>query len=324
METIRHNRRSIIIAFILSLLFHAILIIYLLWQKTNPINNMPIPTPEEIAKRERAQDEQWAETKARAGNFGAPVFFNDMPEVEAQPENIQEQPTEEEQPSFAEASEGEPETKKIELERHIDISEPEEISTQLPPQQETTTIQRPQHVKPPHKQERPVQRQPQKTAPRPIQQQPRIPTPKQLPTLAQLTQGFLHQARNEGTHTIHMLGKRNGQPTDEQMKYERYLQKLNWCLQNSFSINNNRFPSSDRLETDAHIFLALDKDGKIKQLNLAKSSGNKLLDQFVLFVFRDASSSFPPVPQYLPHNPFTIMYTVTLNPSDNNFRFYRH
>ena len=310
METIRRKRRSIIIAFILSLLFHASFVIYLLWQRTDP-SNTALPE-EELQRTINKEEDQWAETKARAGNFGAPVFFKDQSEVEAQPEPESKQ-------------EELPETKAPELEHHIDIPDPEKITSQITKPQESTTAQRPRRTKAPReKKEEPTQQQPQKPAPQPTRPQPSIPSTKQMPTLAQLTQGFLHQAKDEGTHTIHMLGKRNGLPTDEQMKYEGYLQKLSWCLQNSFNINNNRYPQSERRETEIQLLLALDKDGKIKQLNVAQSTGSKQLDQFVLFVFRDAGSSFPPVPQYLPHNPFTIMYTVMLNSANNNFRVYRH
>lgn len=313
METIRRNRKIAIITFLLSLLFHASFMIYLIVQKSDYLNT---PLPQENALTpEQAQDKQWAETKARASNFGAPVLFEDAPsateqtKTDATPDNSE---PEKEEPTEQETSE---------LERSIDIPRPEEIVAQLPTQQETT-MQRPKRTRPPQKKPRQSVRQQQRTTPQPTQQLS-MPKPKQVPTLAQLTQGFLHQPKDEGTHTVHMLGNRKGLPTDEQMKYERYLQKLSWCLQNSFNINNSRFPSSERTETEVQLFLALDKDGRIKKLDVAQSSGSRQLDQFVLFVFRDAGSSFPPVPQYLPHNPFTIMYTVMLNSSDNNFRIYK-
>jgi TonB family protein len=312
METIRRNRKIAIITFLLSLLFHASFMIYLIVQKSDYLNT---PLPQENALNpEQAQDKQWAETKARASNFGAPVLFEDAPsaieepKADVTPDNIK---SEKEEPAEQETSE---------LERSIDIPNPEKIVAQLPAQQETT-MQRPQRTRPPRKKDiQHVQRQ--RTATQSTQQLS-MPKSKQVPTLAQLTQGFLHQPKDEGTHTVHMLGNRKGLPTDEQMKYERYLQKLSWCLQNSFNINNSRFPSSERTETEVQLFLALDKDGRIKKLDVAQSSGSRQLDQFVLFVFRDAGSSFPPVPQYLPHNPFTIMYTVMLNSSDNNFRIYK-
>src|SRR5438445_10279085 len=77
METIRRNRRITIITFLLSLLFHASFMIYLVLQKSDLLNT---PLPQENALTpEQAQDKQWAETKARASNFGAPVLFEDAP-----------------------------------------------------------------------------------------------------------------------------------------------------------------------------------------------------------------------------------------------------
>jgi len=302
MESIDRNKKLIIIAFILSLLFHASFILYFLLLKTNNSTSIPTQQAEEELKRTVQTNEPWAETKAQAGNFGAPVFFKDKPT----------EPTTE--------TTSQPETPTIDtssIENHIDIPEPEDIIDQAAPHQEKTTIQRSKRIRQPRQKREPLQQQQQqKTISQPSH-------PKQIPTLAQLTQGFLYQANNEGSHAIHMLGKKNSIPTDEQIKYERYLQKLNWCLQNSFNIHNDRYPSSHSSETTAQIYLALDKNGTIKHLNLVKSSGSRALDQFVLFIFRDTSSSFPPVPDYLPHDPFAITYTIMLNSCDNNIKIYR-
>ena len=148
--------------------------------------------------------------------------------------------------------------------------------------------------------------------------------PKPPLSLAQLTQGFLNHVKDEGKHAIHMLGKKNGMPSDEQIKYERYLQKISWCLQNSFNINNDHFPTSTTTEVEVHVLLALNRDGSVKLCRVAKTSGDRQLDQFTLSIFNDASSSFPPVPHYLPYDPFTVTYVITLNATEqNHLKMYR-
>jgi hypothetical protein len=108
-----------------------------------------------------------------------------------------------------------------------------------------------------------------------------------------------------------MLGMKRGIPSDEQMKYERYLQKLSWCLQNSFNINEGKTPRTSA-DTEIHLFFSLNRDGILQQLTLKKSSGSKLLDDFVIFVFQEASQSFPPVPSYLPDNPFQLTCIIPI------------
>jgi len=189
MESIDRNKKLIILAFILSLLFHASFMIYFLLQKTDNSTSMPTQQAEEELKRTVPTNEPWAETKARADNFGAPVFFKDKPT----------EPTTE--------TTSQPETPTIDtssIENHLDIPEPADIIDQAPPHQETTTIQRSKRIRQPRQKKEPLQQQQQpqqKTISQPSH-------PKQIPTLAQLTQGFLYQANNEGSHAIHMLGKK--------------------------------------------------------------------------------------------------------------------
>jgi hypothetical protein len=108
-----------------------------------------------------------------------------------------------------------------------------------------------------------------------------------------------------------MLGMKRGIPSDEQMKYERYLQKLSWCLQNSFNIHKHQTPCKSA-DTEIHLFFSLNRDGILQQLHIKKSSRNKLLDDFVVFVFREASVSFPPVPGYLPDDPFQLTCIIPI------------
>jgi hypothetical protein len=74
MNTIQRTKEFIIIAFLLSLLFHTSSIIYVIWQRTdNPAQSLQ--KKEEDLKQEFQKKKEWVETKARAGNFGAPVLF---------------------------------------------------------------------------------------------------------------------------------------------------------------------------------------------------------------------------------------------------------
>lgn len=156
-------------------------------------------------------------------------------------------------------------------------------------------------------------KQPKQRSAQPAKQ-PRPPSPQQKPlTLAQLTKGFLEHIKEEGKDRITMIGQEGRTPTAEQLKHERYIEKLSWCLQNSFKINRDKFPVTEPVKTAVKVYLALNQNGTVKELGIVESSGNRLLDQFTQYIFRDASSSFPPVPQYLPHNPYKIIYIIEIN-----------
>jgi hypothetical protein len=278
------------------------------------------------------QHNEWVEAKARAGNFGTPVFFQDEFEPQSietqqdEPVNNKPEIIEPKQEDISEKKEA-PKEPTIEKEKSIPVQPqsyfaesrvyPEHVEGKDKP---TSMVTKEPQLKPTvHKKQIPlVTQKPQNTK---TQQ---LSAPKPPLTLAQLSQGFLNHVKDEGKHAVHMLGKKNGTPSDEQIKYERYLQKLSWCLQNSFNIHNDRFPASAKDVDSVQILLALNKDGTMKQCRISKTSGNRELDYFTLFIFNDASTSFPPVPEYLPHDPFAINYIVMVNPSEGNqWKLYR-
>lgn len=304
MNILRLSRNFTIIAFLLSLIFHIITIFYIFIQKTR---NSPIST--NIQENQEKPEKQhkhpsWVETKARAGSFGAPVFFDDNHEED---ELTLEQKNHLAKDDFEEEilSKKEPLEKKS-IQDHNQFNSKKEASEKVtaiknyaPPAQ--SKIMSPKKYV--NKPISPVTHYNQDNRP--------LTAPRPPLTLAQLTQGFLHQRKQDsGTHSISMLGK-EGLATDEQLKYERYLQKISWCIQNSFEINRSRFPSLSQNVT-FKIFFAIARNGNLQQLAIHQSSGSIHIDQCVLFVFRDASTSFPPMPNYLPDDPLNIMYTFSI------------
>ncbi|HSC24747.1 MAG TPA: hypothetical protein VLB80_00820 [Candidatus Babeliales bacterium] len=293
MKPIQRFKKIIIIAFVLSLLLHVGSIIYIFWQKNNGYIKNHIKNDENELQKKIRKEDIWAETKARSGSPSAQVLFQDEPEHT-------ESPQEETLP----------------LQEKITIqNRPEDstiLTTPLPEMHITTDTS----IKPSSPTQFPTKKPGYQTPPAPIKKQPL--------SLAQLTQGFLNHNHNEGKHRINVLGKKNSTPSDEQIKHERYLQRLSLCLQNSFNINSYNCPISLPKDTIVHVFLALNRDGTIKQLHITQTSGDRNLDAFTLLVFREAGGSFPPVPTYLPCNPFIINYVVGVNSIErNNITLYR-
>jgi hypothetical protein len=326
MNILRLGRNVTIIALILSLLFHVSTIVYIFIQKkTNPFITSEEQQQQELERIQKKETEEWAETKARASNFGAPVFFEDSPD-DPHSENEEEQSPEQ-----------------INTAGPPEITEPDELPAENNPTEES--VIEPTAVASPdfhnfnevalQKITQPEPAQPIKKAPRKKRTRTKKATPQQnnytqarsAPkpplSLAQLTQGFMHHLKDEGKYAVSMLGNKSGRPTEEQLKYERYLQKLGWCLQNAYNINSDRCPAIPQ-DTTMHVNLILNRDGTTRHLAVSKSSQNLHLDAFTLFIFREASSSFPPVPDYLKVDPFAITYVITVGASDGkNMRFYQ-
>lgn len=126
---------------------------------------------------------------------------------------------------------------------------------------------------------------------------------KQIPTLAQITQGFVEHLQHAD---IAVKSNRDGVASIDQIKHLNYCQKILSCIVNAYQISNHTAPSKATLPNRARIKLALNRNGSIAQLQLQASSGNTAVDSFLLAMFREASSSFPPVPNAISESPYPL------------------
>ncbi len=299
-------------AFVLLALLINLLILLTLFYPQEIKRRLQLVLPEKDYKQMMRRQERLGALKPRASNFGAPVIFQNAPasqpaqQTQATKEEVQKmhdkpakpaEKTQEEQkqPTFLDTIIKEAQKKEKTIwnnpsihpkgtqgERRIE--KPQEKKVAAPPKQILT-----------HKK-------------KPVQQKPA--TKKQL-TLADITRGFIHNIKNEGNNTIKMDGDPNKAPTDEQLKHERYIQRLVWCLQNSLRIHHKRIRGV-RDAKDPEVFIALSAQGKLEDVRIVKTSTNRELDLFMLFVFKDASSAFPPVPAYLNKKGYRITFRVDL------------
>jgi len=302
-------RPTIFIGLLASLILHLLILISFLYIKFDKINNTD-KNYDNISRKQTKKDTiKWAAHKARACQFGAPVIFKDEPEETVKEKIDQADLTNQ---NILNTQQPMQSTKKEPLTQKQEESFPEKqkelLKTAVQLNKNTINKYLPKYTK---------TKQPNQKSSRQIQQQQPASSQQKPLTLAQLTKGFLEHIKDEGKHRITTIGQKGRTPTAEQLKHERYVEKLSWCLQNSFKINSDKFPTTDPDKTIVKVYLALNKNGTVKELKIVESSGDRLLDQFVHYIFRDASSSFPPVPHYFPHNPYTITYIIEINPIHN-------
>lgn len=297
---IQSQKRLVAIAFIVSLFFHGVIFVLLLLYRHNVLNQDD-KLIDEIIKENDITSKEWAETKTYASHYGAPVIFHDL--LDDNDDNNQHN-----------------ENESSDVDSVLDIIDSVKLEKSSPvlSYKLQDNDSKDSHIQVPHNVKKSFHDSVQQSQNTIIKKQELASSvikqvaPKVIPTLAQLTQGFLESKDEGGRCSVKMIGNRKGMPTSEQMKYEMYLQKLGVCCQNSFAINQKRLPSYDSSIATVGIYLAINRDGTIKQLHVLKSSGDIHIDHFVLFVIRDASSSFPPVPRYLPDDPFAITYGITI------------
>jgi len=297
-------RPIIFIALLASLTLHLLILISFLYIKFNKANSAD-KNHGNIARKQTKKDAiKWAAHKARACQFGAPVIFKNEPE-----ETVEEQ-TDPTNQNTLNAQQLIQSTKEKPLTEEASFPKRQERLLKSVAQYNKNAVNKylPKHAN---------TKQSNQKISKSMQQQRSASLQQKPLTLAQLTKGFLEHIKDEGKHRITTIGQEGQIPTAEQLKHERYIEKLSWCLQNSFKINNDKFPTTEPDKTIVKVYLALNKNGTVKELKIVESSGDRLLDQFVHYIFRDASSSFPPVPHYFPQNPYTITYIIEINPIHN-------
>ena len=279
------------------------------------------------------RQEQWAALKPRASQFGAPVIFQNTPSQSAQ----QDQSTPQQDPSIH------PPSLKTSADRQSERDEM--VQTEKLQKEEQQLLDH--IIKQVQKEEKTIWKTPSTSSATQSaqgerdtkQQEEKLPAPskkiliqkeqtpqpkpvakKQL-TLADITKGFIHQLKNEGNNTIKVDGDSNKLPTDEQLKHERYIQRLVWCLQNSLKIHH-KYIQNVQNATDPEVFMVLSEKGKLEDVRIVRTSKNQELDLFMLFVFKDASSAFPPVPKYLNKKGYRIVFRIDLgNQYRSNIRY---
>ncbi len=262
--------------------------------------------PEQKALLAKAYDLP-AALKPKKSNFSVPVVFKDVPTAAPSVKTITDRPP----TQITQKNEPKKEKPKFEKKMQTEIGKKPEISdlkTIL------ASIEKIRKVESTDKQKKSAEKQPsdsaKATTDRPLDKQKiKQQVPKKTLSLADLTRGFLDQIKDEGDNAIKMDGDPNKMPTDEQLKHERYQQKIQWCLQNTFKIYRERAPRVAE-NTEIKVYLEIEQDGHIHELQIAQSSGNASFDQFMMFAFKEASPSFPPLPRFIKKTPLQIVYTV--------------
>lgn len=129
--------------------------------------------------------------------------------------------------------------------------------------------------------------------------------------LSKIAKSFFEKNEKGTGHLVNMIGDPNRRPTAEQLKHERYGAKIMSAIHSALKIHKNEYLTSrDPINHPtiplALIRMALDRNGKLLDIMVAQSSGLKNFDNFLLFICKYASSSFPPVPIYLTDDPYVL------------------
>jgi hypothetical protein len=152
----------------------------------------------------------------------------------------------------------------------------------------------------------------QKTIPVQVKKVTRAGTisPRAQKIMSRIASSFIHAAKDEQAHCISIIGDSNRMPTADQIKKERYLARLQQCLQVSLTTMRSHMPPIREQVTDTLISLKLHRDGSVSEIIIKKGSNCPALDQFYISAFLDASHSFPPLPSYFSLDFYTLQWIV--------------
>jgi hypothetical protein len=146
-------------------------------------------------------------------------------------------------------------------------------------------------------------------------------------TLNDLVNGFVNSAPipasgyADGGSSTNMQGSHAGKASIKQIMTRHYLEKVFNALQNSFRVNKSRLRAMPTMYSNkqASIGMALDKKGNIMHLELIDTSSDFELDQFLLFVFKDAQGTYPTIPDAMEVEYYPVMYNNVLGLLQGSF-----
>lgn len=131
-------------------------------------------------------------------------------------------------------------------------------------------------------------------------------------SLATLLNGFLQQRGTGQDVGLRHKGDAK-KPPDEQIKYERFAQKIHWCIQNAFRINRHKLVLPHAVRSVMSLHLEFKDNGMIHDVKLLKPSGSVQLDQFMIDLVKDAGRSFPPIPKFLDKRLLPKLYNIAVD-----------
>jgi|GEM_PF-2949437 len=104
--------------------------------------------------------------------------------------------------------------------------------------------------------------------------------------------------------SISMIGDptNNAKISEHQLKEGRYLEKVAACIENSCRIHARECPMR-RPTSWPRIAITLEKNGSLSDMFVAQSSGDIAMDKFIMYIMKEASTSFPPIPAFLGDKP---------------------
>jgi len=132
-----------------------------------------------------------------------------------------------------------------------------------------------------------------------------------MPSMAHIAQGFSQYVREEGEHTINVMGDPRKLPTEQQLKQHHYIEKLLQCLHASYATLKTFDPAMMRIPTqDPVITMVAHRNGSVSDIRIVRSSESSTIDDFYIRLFKDAGNSFPPLPSYFPYDSYRINWLI--------------
>lgn len=278
------SRRTFMLIIIAALLLHLLGLLFLLaWQHHTQEHEKKFQEFMEQVREQAAmnpESAEWAEMKARASEFGTTVLFQDEPEFTPASQVAQKQPAQEKKEEKPKTIDRE-DTLSAEKVAAVD-KEPTQIVEESTKEEATssksyTAAQIDQKIQ-------------GMTASGKKEAAPKAPI-----TLSTIAKGFLSTLDQGGRDSMSMQGKRGGHPTADQLNYQRYMEKFGRCVSNSHNIHKDKLPHT-QIRVPVSVTITLLRDGTLKDSYISLSSGIKAIDDYILFIHRDASPGFPPVP----------------------------
>ena len=320
------ERRNRSIALFAALLFHIPLLLLLLSLKHDPVDTIwHLVLDEETLQRMREEErEQWVATRVPGG---APILLQSpsaQPSPSAKPEEaIGEDGPVQEREKPMEIAQSEPVEEQIEKEevpkpqRVVEVQQAEEakpaptaLAQEIP---KPVIVAKPEEARPKPKAET-GEDGPKKVVKKeqPKKEEPRTtvaPPAQSSVTLAQLAQGFVQHLKDAQEGEMNMEGAATGHPSEDQLRRGRYAQKILQCVIESYHRNRYRAPRVDH-QTEICVAVVVNRDGTLGMFQLVQPSGVFEVDQFVQALFKDAGTSFPPMPSAFKQSVFPVRFNI--------------
>jgi TonB family protein len=111
-----------------------------------------------------------------------------------------------------------------------------------------------------------------------------------------------------------MIGSDTAKLTQQQLRESQFSGKIIKTILASWRAHTAECPATAPRKISMRLMLIIQKNGSVTDVTLLQSTGNKAVDDYIIHIMKDTSTSMPPLPGWLNSDTYPVEFFGELDP----------